>query len=55
MNNFKPENHFKTSKELVENKMLDVSPHSLTKNITFEADHASLKYKYNRLAEYMER
>jgi hypothetical protein len=35
--------------------MLDVSPFSLTKNITFESDHASMKYKYNRLAEYMER
>lgn len=35
--------------------MLDIAPQALTKAIPFQQDHGSLKYKYTRLAEYMEK
>jgi hypothetical protein len=55
INSFKPEEHFQTTKELAENRMFDIAPQALTKAMDFSADSGSLKYKYNRLAEYMEK
>lgn len=35
--------------------MLAISPQALTKNMTLLSDSAGLKYKYNRLGEYLEK
>ncbi len=35
--------------------MFDIAPQALTKEMKILADSGSLKYKYNRLAEYMEK
>ena len=55
MNNFKPEEHFHTTKQLADNRMLAIAPQALTKPMTLLADSASLKHKYNRLGEYLEK
>jgi hypothetical protein len=39
----------------VESKLLDISPQALTKTMPIRQDHGSVKYKYTRLAEYMEK
>lgn len=35
--------------------MLDIAPQILTKTLSLQHEHGSLKYKYNRLAEYLEK
>lgn len=55
LHNFKPEEHFRTTKELADNNMLDILPQALTQPMDIQNDSGSLKYKYNRLAEYMEK
>lgn len=34
---------------------MDISPQALSKPMLLDRDHGSLKYKYTRLAEYMEK
>lgn len=51
LKDFKPEDHFNTTKELVDHKLLDISPQGLTRPIPVDNESESLKYKYNRLAE----
>ncbi len=55
MNNFKPEEFYNTTKKLAENKLLDIAPQALTKLIEFNAESTTLKNKYNKLSEEVER
>lgn len=55
LQNFRPEEHFRTTKELAENNLLDILPQALTQPMNIQNDSGSLKYKYNRLAEMMEK
>jgi len=53
LNNFKPEEHFHTTKELIDNKILDISAQALTKPLNIDNNSSVLKNKYNRLGEYI--
>ena len=55
LQHFKPEEHFRTTKELADNNMFDILPQALTQPMNILTDTDSLKYKYNRLAEYIEK
>lgn len=52
---FRPEQHFRTTQELAESGLLDVAPQALSRPMPLAQEHGSLKYKYTRLAEYMEK
>jgi hypothetical protein len=55
LSDFRPEEHFRTTRELAENGLLDIAPVALTKAMALGNEQGSLKYKYTRLAEYMEK
>ena len=54
LESFRAEDHFNTTQKLAENNMLDILPQALTVPINIEKLEG-LKYKYNRLAEYVEK
>ena len=55
LNNFRPEVHFHTTKQLIDSKILDISPQALTKVMAIEGDASTLKNKYSKLAQYVEK
>lgn len=55
LNNFKVEEHFNTTKDLADNLLLDISPQALTKPISLNTDAATVKGKYSKMADYVER
>ena len=48
------EKHFNTTKELIENKILDIGPQGLMNKVEI-GDSQVLKNKYNRLSQYIEK